>query len=96
MKEPKTFNRPRVYFQATDRVYTSRLRIIYPNGDAEWVMNSNGMLPDTKVYSPCWAEQYGFNKDEYGHNSSGKRAVRLMHRFDKYNGWCKAIFIGEL
>lgn len=104
IKEPKTFKRPRLYYQPANSeremyrdkdqlsVYdTGRLRIIYPDGKAEWFSLQNDFTGDwwhdPEWEKPCW----------WSLCTSGYEALRQMKGFDAaQRGWGRAIFFGEL
>ena len=88
MKEPKAFKRPRLYWrkaEASDEL-EQRIRIVYPNGHAEY---ADGMICSSGCWYdklPCWMN---------GTVTKGKQAVKLMKNYDKKRGF-KTIFLGEI
>lgn len=97
LKIPNTWNKPRLYYQQADSAEDSRIRIIYPSGDAEYSRNGYGEeFTAEKTYSPCWAETHGYGPNELGHNNTAELAVLRMNAYDWAKGWASAIFIGEL
>jgi hypothetical protein len=96
-REPKTFKRPRLYYQeAYDTLLLGgRIRIIYPDGLCEWLSWGN---PE-HIYAPCWAAIKPYNfyaTDEYGKCKSGRAALKRMRVYDYIQGWPPADFLGEL
>jgi hypothetical protein len=93
MKQPKTFRRPRLYYQHAVNHKSDRIRIIYPDGRSEWLRD--GDPEDTDI--PCWAEECRcFNYEVYGKCKSAKESLRNMRKYDKLCGWPPANFLGEL
>jgi len=89
-KEPKTWKRPRLYYQPTCDVDRSRIRIIYPDGRSEW--NSSGYHVEIS-FPPCWSEGI---IGEYGKNETPQAALKAMRVHDRDCGYKPAIFCGEL
>lgn len=104
MKEPKSFKRPRAYIRVNGKEkieYLSdfRLRIIYPDGRAEWsdghyfrYATISGFFPEY----PCWHKNYN-TSEELVHNKSkmtAEQAIKAMKAYDKRLGY-KTLFIGE-
>lgn len=96
MREPKTFDRPRLYYQEArirDKrmkdLDDSRMRILYPNGRAEFIFEYQTFLSayDENWIISCW---YSFDNDE------GEESLNAMRSFDKKRGFKKALFLGEL
>jgi hypothetical protein len=93
MKEPRSFNKPRLYYQeALDRngyQLPDRIRIIYPDGSAEW--GAGGQT----YGSPCWNKRWSAcgrrNKAK-----TGQQAVELMKEYDAVCNWTHADYLGEL
>jgi hypothetical protein len=88
-KEPKTFKHPRLYWREDgEEEYWQRLRIIYPNGDAEWGCGAYFWYGSCWASrTPCWADP---KKIKNGHE-----AVRLMKGYDRQCGY-ETIFLGEI
>lgn len=90
-KEPKTFNYPRLYFQiGFYKGYRGRLRIVYPDGTAEfsWALAMKNPWGGT----PCWLK-YPYRGQLV---STGEKALKLMRRYDKKVGFPAAEFVGEI
>ena len=89
IKEPKTFARPRLYYQEgwdyDSYYYGPRVRIIYPSGHAKWLSFCTEV--DLVWADCCW------NKREY---TSGELSLKEATRYDNFNGFSPAEFLGEL
>ena len=103
LKEPKTFNKPRAYIRVDGKnkiysPYEIRLRIIYPDGRAEWAdgiyapADSAGFINSY----PCWHDNY--LQGGWGLSSAplmtAEAAVKAMKKYDKEEGF-KTLYIGE-
>lgn len=98
-KEPRTWRRPRLYYQEApgDKRHPSRIRIIYPDGKSEWFWYNSSPV---EVFEPCWSESYYKSEtiygEAFGQDSSPYEALCRMREYDKRNGWPPADFLGEL
>ena len=102
-KEPKTWKRPRLYYQPTNHIMTSRIRIIYPDGSSEWMQDCYW---EEGSYGPCWAtDRVTTNGPEfpgqrasgfYGKHKTPRAALVAMRTYDEIKDWKPAIFCGEL
>ena len=97
MKEPRSFNRPRLYWRQAqgEPEYRQRLRIIYPNGKAEW---ADGVFVKTiscwfDFMKPCWLIPALLASNSSV--KSGQDAVNLMKQYDKKRGF-KTVYLGEI
>jgi hypothetical protein len=92
LKEPKTFNRPRMYARIPTHkkvdLEDCRIRIIYPNGKAEY---TNCQSWDN-WYRPCWNVVTNTGRRRA---KNGEHAVMLMKAFDFKFGHT-SLFLGEL
>lgn len=99
LKESKTFKKPRVYMRDYfgEKKILQRLRIIYPDGRAEWADGDySGGNWDMKIY-PCWHVNYYYDCTKIVGNQSlmtAKAAVRAMKAYDKAKGF-NTIYLGE-
>lgn len=93
--------RPKLYFQEGKDEECSRIRIIYPDGSCEWIISGSGNLS----FSPCWATGKLFssmvdfrpwNLFALGICKSQREAIRLMHAYDRRQGFPRALYLGEL
>lgn len=90
MKEPKDFKYPRLYYQETTYIGYARLiaggrlRIIYPNGKAEYQVHQKS----NRWIDTCWSD--------FGHLRTAECSLKNMRKYDKKMKWKKAIFIGEI
>lgn len=99
LKEPKKFNKPRAYIRVNGEEKIEynidfRLRIIYPDGKAEW---SNGYyLHGFFLEYPCWHKNYDTSEEHVRNKSkmTAEQAVKAMKAYDKRLGY-KTLFIGE-
>jgi hypothetical protein len=111
LKEPKTFNRPRLYYQPgctlEDDCTDDRLRIIYPNGDTSYMQVR---------YHPWDLKNFGFTtlnkivkrfdrKPCWRQHTmewagpipkSARQQLLAMRKFDRGEGYKRAWFLGEL
>jgi hypothetical protein len=65
-----------------------RLRILYPNGKTEW-MGSNPLRFQSMSRwrgMCCWQPE----------NATMKELIKAMRKYDKKQGYPKAIFLGEI
>lgn len=85
LKEPKTFDRPRAYMRVTSNckyyiVGSERIRIIYPDGRAEFTT----AISYNDWITPCWSINI-YNPVEL---------VKSMMRYDEKCGY-ETIYLGE-
>ncbi len=103
-KEPKTWKRPRLYFQEANDNDESRIRIIYPDGKSEWMVGSDQW--ENGANATCWSSKIvrligpEFENQMcegcYGKDSSPQQALARMCAYDAEMGFEPAIFCGEL
>lgn len=84
---------PALFLQETDDKYTERLRIIYPDGSAEWfVFGSLSIRRDARYFAdktkPCWL--FGSSKTDF------KSSIQKMYEYDHKCGFEPAIYLGEI
>jgi hypothetical protein len=101
-REPKTWKRPRLYFQfGRDGGMFERIRILYPDGSSEYEFIDH-LDADLPELFPCWAESWIRRRDYedrervLGLDKSPQGARRRMRKYDKETGLPKALFLGEL
>lgn len=99
LPEPKTFKRPRAYFCEGHCPGDDRLRIIYPDGKAEWFgcFDSDRKNAMWRPLYPCWHKNYHWFYNYLVGDASlmtAEEAVKAMKLFDAEHGF-KTIFIGE-
>lgn len=89
-KEPKTFKYPRLYARIVEdgSECEQRIRIIYPNGDAEWEDMTHFCL----WHDPCWNKTYHNKKL----SQDGNEAVSYMKQYDAKSYRYKTVFLGEI
>lgn len=101
IKEPKTFKRPRLYYQDASGEMRAelwfrspRMRIIWPNGKSQIFFAGSWR-------KACWASGLsviddGDDLEPCGKSKSGDHALRQMRRYDRHYNWPRAEFICEL
>jgi hypothetical protein len=85
MREPKTFDRPRLYYQPAANFRWGRLRILYPDGLAEYdffSLNQDLCLTEDLWLTSCFQ------------SLSGRKTLQRMREYDK--NFEPAWFLGEL
>jgi hypothetical protein len=106
-KEPRTFNYPRMYYQpgtdeSTLAVAGSRVRIIYPDGRAEWCLLSSMKPSHEWADGRCdsYNEAYTFEEPccylAGGGSAYGMVTLRIMREYDERRGFPPAEFLGEI
>lgn len=96
MKKPKLnfrVKRPMLFYQEAEcsnfTITGSRLRIIYPDGYAEWISLAPISICADFTHLPCWMEFWD-------KTISARHTVKEMRKFDRSWNFQKAIFLGYL
>lgn len=90
-KEPKTFNHPRLYWQPMDLKEKGgarncgRMRILYPNGKANWAYSNSTVDVRLGIVLECCFQDV-----------SAHKTLAEMRKYDKDSRHPKAIFLGEI
>lgn len=95
----KLKNRPHLYYQQGSRSVHDRIRILYPDGTAEWVEGGWPFLDDASLeerVAPCWNTARSSSRSYRIGSTTRREAEARMHSYDKYLGFPVAIFIGNL
>lgn len=92
-EEPKSWNYPRLYFQSTSIAKADRIRIIYPNGQSEWLSDGDA----NEKCTPCWAGYTSCKDGVYVWVcESPGIALEQMRRYDRLQKWPPSVFLGEI